>query len=239
MNSHAVAFIFARGGSVTVPRKNVREVGGKPLIGHAIDCARQAKLIDRVMVSTDDEEIAEIARQFGAEVPFKRPGHLAGPESAELDAWRHAVKYLQSDEFGPVPPDMFISVPTTAPLRAPEDLDRIIEEYQRGGADVVLGVTDSFRNPYMNILTLDEHGYAHVVIPPTRDDPHPATRQSAPATFDIATVGYAVSLDYVMNASTIIDGRIRTVAIPIERALDIDTELDLQVADFLLRRTMG
>ena len=223
---------------MSVPRKNVREVGGKPLIGHAIDCAMQAKLIDRVMVSTDDDEIAKIARQFGAEVPFMRPKDLAGADSAELDAWRHAVRYLQSDLFGPVPPEMFISVPTTSPLRSPEDLDRIIEEYQRGGVDMVLGVTESTRNPYWNVLVLDANGYATMAIPPSTDTPHPATRQAAPVTYDIATVGYAVGLDYVINATTLFEGRVRTVNIPVERAWDIDTELDLEIADFLLRRRM-
>jgi CMP-N-acetylneuraminic acid synthetase len=116
--TEVVAFIFARGGSVAVPRKNVREIAGKPLIGHAIECAQQAKLIDRVMVSTDDDEIADVARQFGAEIPFMRPANLAGSDSAELDAWRHAVEYLRSVEFGPVAPEIFVSVPPTSPLRS-------------------------------------------------------------------------------------------------------------------------
>lgn len=239
MNSEVVAFIFARGGSETVPRKNVREVGGKPLIGHAIECARKAKRIDRIMVSTDDDEIADVARRFGAEVPFKRPEHLAGPESAELDAWRHAAEYLRSDEFGPVAPEMFISVPTTAPLRAPEDLDNLVEEYQRGGADMVLGVTESTRNPYWNILVLDAGGFATLAIPPSTENPHPTTRQAAPVTYDITTVGYAVSLDYVIDSTTLFEGRVRTVQIPMERAWDIDTEQDLEIADFLLRRKIG
>ena len=238
MKPSVVAFIFARGGSVSVPRKNVREVGGKPLIGHAIDCAKQARRVDRVMVSTDDEEIATVARQFGAEVPFTRPDHLSGSESAELDAWRHAVTYLQSVEFGPIPPDLFVSVPPTSPLRAPVDLDNLVEEFQRGDADLVFGVTESVRNPHMNIITIDDRGYAHVAIPPTTENPHPITRQSATETYDITTVGYAVSLDYVMNATTVLQGRVRTVNIPIERAWDIDTELDLEIADFLLRRRM-
>ncbi len=238
MNSNVVAFIFARGGSVSVPRKNIREVGGKPLIGHAIDCAKQAERIDRVMVSTNDEEIAAVARQFGAEVPFKRPDHLSGSESAELDAWRHAVRYLQSGEFGPIPPDLFVSVPPTSPLRASVDLDNLVEEFQRGDVDLVLGVTESTRNPHMNIVTVDDRGYAHVAITPTADSPHPITRQSAPETYDITTVGYAVSLDYVMNATTVLEGRVRTISIPAERSWDIDTEFDLEIADFLLRRRM-
>jgi CMP-N-acetylneuraminic acid synthetase len=238
VNSDVIAFIFARGGSVAVPRKNVRKIAGKPLIGHAIECAQQAKRIDRVMVSTDDDEIADVARQFGAEVPFMRPSYLAESDSAELDAWRHAVEYLRSTEFGPDTPELFVSVPTTSPLRSPVDLDNLVEEFQRGDADLVFGVTESTRNPHMNIMTIDDEGYAHVVIPPSTENPHPTTRQSAPPTYDVTTVGYAVSLDYVLNSTTLLQGRVRTVDIPIERAWDIDTELDLAVADFLLRRDM-
>jgi CMP-N-acetylneuraminic acid synthetase len=231
-----VAFIFARGGSVGVPRKNVREVGGKSLIGRAIESAQKAKRIDRVMVSTDDEEIAEVARQFGAEVPFIRPEHLARSDSAEINAWQHAAKYLQSDEFGSDSPEIFISVPTTSPLRSPDDLDRIVEEYQRGGVDIVLGVKESDHNPYWNMFVLDEDGVASLAIEPSQENPHPTTRQSAPVTYDITTVGYAVNLDYIIGASTLFEGTVRAVDIPIERAWDIDTEMDLEIADFLLRR---
>jgi N-acylneuraminate cytidylyltransferase len=236
MTTKVVAFIFARGGSVAVPRKNVREVAGKPLIGHAIECALNAELIDRVMVSTDDEEIASVARRFGAKVPFMRPAHLAGAASAELDAWRHAVEYLRSEAYREDPPEVFVSVPPTSPLRAPRDLDRIVEEYHRGEVELVFGVTESVRNPHMNIVTIDDDGYVHLAIPPTADSPHPATRQIAPTTYDVTTVGYATSLDYVMNAKSLVDGRIRAVLIPQERAWDIDSEFDLEVADFLMRR---
>ena len=129
-------------------------------------------------------------------------------------------------------------MPPTSPLREAIDLDNLIEEFQRGDADMVFGVTESVRNPHMNIMTIDAQGYAHVAIPSTTDSPHPITRQSAPATYDVTTVGYAVNLDYVINATTLLEGRVRTVNIPVERAWDIDTELDLEIADFLLRRRM-
>jgi len=236
VNSDVIAFIFARGGSVAVPQKNVRKIAGKPLIGHAIECAQQAKRIDRVMVSTDDDEIADVARQFGAEVPFMRPEHLARSDSAEIDAWQHAAKYLQSDDFGSDSPEIFISVPTTSPLRSADDLDRIVEEYQRGGVDIVLGVTESAHNPYWNMFVLDADGVASLAIEPSQEYPHPTTRQGAPTTYDITTVGYAVNLDYIIGASTLFEGTVRAVDIPIERAWDIDTEMDLEIANYLLRR---
>ena len=108
------AFIFARGGSKGIPRKNIKPLGGKPLIAWSIDTALQCPSIDRVIVSTDDPEIGDVARLHGAEVPFIRPKELAGDTSAEWYAWRHAVDFFeaQSCQF-----DKFVSLPATSPLR--------------------------------------------------------------------------------------------------------------------------
>lgn len=106
-----VALIPARGGSKGLPRKNIRLLGGKPLIAYAIEVAQASELIDRVIVSTEDAEIADVAREFGAEVPFTRPAKLADDNSPEWQVWQHAVRYLQSEDNGsqlevlvPIPP---------------------------------------------------------------------------------------------------------------------------------------
>ncbi|MBT8489513.1 MAG: NTP transferase domain-containing protein, partial [Deltaproteobacteria bacterium] len=91
MNPYIVGFIFARGGSKGVKNKNIRQLAGKPLIAYAIETAKQSKLIDRVIVSTEDDEIAEIALSFGAEVPFVRPKELAQDNTPEILAWKHAI----------------------------------------------------------------------------------------------------------------------------------------------------
>src|SRR4051794_39616334 len=116
-----IAFVFARGGSKGVPRKNVRAVDGLPLIAYSIRTARASSLVERVIVSTDDEEIASVAREHGAEVPFMRPVHLASDDAPEWLAWRHAVETVGASSF-----NTFLSVPATSPLRAVEDLDRTI-----------------------------------------------------------------------------------------------------------------
>ena len=110
-------FIFARGGSKGVPRKNVRSLCGKPLIAHAIDAALGSRFIQRVVVSTDDPEIADVARRYGADVPFLRPAELATDTAAEWLCWRHAIQFVNA-EAGRLPLDLFVSVPATAPLRA-------------------------------------------------------------------------------------------------------------------------
>src|SRR5437764_323228 len=93
----AIAFIFARGGSKGVPGKNIKPLGGKPLIAHAIDVARATPGIETVIVSTDDPAIADVARRFGAEVPFVRPAELAQDKSSEWLAWRHAIEWVRAE----------------------------------------------------------------------------------------------------------------------------------------------
>ena len=129
----AVAFIFARGGSKGLPGKNIRMFAGKPLIAWAIEHAHKAEGIGRVIVSTDSEEIAAVASQYGAEVPFMRPSHLAKDDSPEWLSWRHALEFIRNDE-GSLP-DAMVSVPVTAPLRQPVDVERCLELFSEGDAD--------------------------------------------------------------------------------------------------------
>ena len=228
-----VAVIPARGGSKGVPRKNIRPLGGRPLIAYAIETARASGLIDRVIVSTDDEEIASIARQYGAEVPFMRPSELAQDDPPEWLTWQHTIKTLELTEGSPTM-DVFVCVPPTSPLRSVEDLDTCIQTLIKSDADLVITVRQAERSPYFNMVVLDDAGYARLAIPP--DGPiH--RRQDAPPVYDMTTVAYAARPQFVLGASSMFEGRLKAVLVPPERALDIDTELDFQFAEFLLART--
>ena len=121
-----MALIPARGGSKSVPRKNIRRLAGKPLIAYAIDTAMQSNLINRVIVSTDDMEIAEIALFYGAEVPFIRPDELAQDDSSEWLTWQHAIKWFTS-EYPEQELDALICIPPTSPLRSVQDVDACIK----------------------------------------------------------------------------------------------------------------
>lgn len=221
------AFIFARGGSKSVPRKNIRPLAGKPLIAHAIDVALATPSLGDVIVSTDDAEIAELARVYGARVPFMRPDELAGDTASEWDAWRHALVWVEANE-GPV--DAMVSLPTTAPFRAVEDVEACIAMLKSTSADVVITVTESERNPYFNMVTVDGHNSAQLVIQPQQQA---IRRQDAPAMFDITTVAYAVRADFVRHGAGLFSGDVRAVQIPRERALDIDTPYDFHLAELL------
>lgn len=221
--------IFARGGSKGVPRKNIRPLAGKPLIAYAIETALASRYINRLIVSTDDKEIAAVARQYGAEVPFMRPAELARDDSPEWLAWQHAIQAMRERLTEPL--RAFISVPATSPLRAVEDVDACIEKLLESDADAVITVTPAARNPYFNMVTLDEAHTARLVM----DAAQPiARRQDAPAVYDITTVAYAARPQFVLDHKSLFEGKIKAVIVPSERALDIDTELDFQFAEFLL-----
>lgn len=229
-----VAFIFARGGSKGLPGKNIRLLGGKPLIAWSIEHALSVDRIDRVIVSTDSNEIAEISRRHGAEVPFTRPAELARDESAEWLAWRHGLEYLKEDT-GALP-EVMVSVPATAPLRLAVDIDNCLDEYERGSVDVVISVTDAHRSPYFNMVKSNPDGtYSLVNAQPSVVE----RRQDAPLVYDMTTVCYVANSEFVMSHDSIFEGRVKAVHIPIERAIDIDTLLDFQIAEALLLNKGG
>lgn len=230
MRLNITGFIFARGGSKGIPRKNIRSLAGKPLISYAIATAKESQLINKVFVSTDDEEIAKIAQLYGAEIPFLRPADLASDNSPEWFSWQHAISEVRKNCSHHL--DVFVSLPATAPLRFATDVDACILKLLESDADIVITVKKSDRNPYFNMVKLDKHGHAHIVIPREKAL---TRRQEAPEIYDMTTVAYAARPDFIMSANGIFEGKVMTVEIPPERALDIDTEFDFKIADFLMR----
>lgn len=226
----ATAFIFARGGSKGLPGKNIRPLGDKPLIAWSIEQALAVKRIGRVIVSTDSEEIAAVARAYGAEVPFLRPPELACDDSLEWLAWRHALNYLKEND-GVMPTEM-VSVPATAPLRSPVDIENCLDEYEKGNVDMVITVTDANRSPYFNMVKNNADGTVGLVIPPQSAI---TRRQDAPVVYDMATVCYVANSVFVMTHNATFEGRVKAVHVPTERAIDIDTLLDFQIAEYLYR----
>jgi CMP-N-acetylneuraminic acid synthetase len=225
----AVAFIFARGGSKGLPRKNVRLLGGKPLIAWSIEHARAVQRIERVIVSTDCQEIADVARQYGAEVPFMRPKKLALDDSPEWLAWQHALNYLKETEG--FLPEVMVSVPTTAPLRAPIDINNCLDQYGRGNLDVVVTVTEAHSSPYFNMVKRNSDGTVCLVIPPVAAV---TRRQGAPKVYDMTTVAYVINAEFVLNHESIFEGKVGMAEVPRERAIDIDTIIDFKMAEFYL-----
>lgn len=229
------AFIFARGGSKGLPGKNVRILADKPLIAWAVEQALAVKRIGRVIVSTDSDEIAAVARTYGAQVPFMRSQELSSDGAPELLAWRHALKFLSEAE-GAMP-DPFISVPATSPLRMPEDINVCINEYYRSGADVVLTVTPAHHSPWFNMVARDvDSGFR--LVNNDRKGGRVIRRQEAPEVFDVTTVAYVVRPEYILENDNLFSGRLSAAVVPRERAVDIDTLLDFEIAEFLMQKRL-
>lgn len=226
-------FVFARGGSKGVPGKNIRPLCGKPLLAYAIEAALGTGRIEKVVVSTDSPEIAEVARQHGAEVPFLRPADLASDQVAEWLSWQHAVNFLKSkgQEF-----DVFISVPATAPLRTSDDLTACLDLYEQGGCDAVCTCSPSGVSPYFNMVTLDENRLAQIAF---KLDRPVVRRQDAPVIYALTPVAYVTSPDYIMSGDSFWRGRVKAVTIDRFNAVDIDEPFDFELAEFLMNKKMN
>ncbi len=213
-----------------MPRKNVRPIAGLPLIAYAIRAAQAVKGISRVIVSTDDDEIAAVAQEHGALVPFMRPATLATDTAPEWMAWRHALGEAEK-LFGAS--DAFVSVPAVCPLRTSSDIERCLQTFRAETADIVVTVVPARANPYYTLVELGTDGQPHLCKQP------PAIltgRQQAPQVLQIVAGCYVATPAYVMKASSIWEGKLRTVEIPEEHGVDIDTEVDFLLAETLLRR---
>ncbi len=231
MKPFVLGSIFARGGSKGVPGKNVKLLCGKPLIAYAIEAGLAVSKIDKLIVSTDDQEIASIAKEYGAEVPFMRPSELARDDSPELLSWKHAISKVSKVAGREV--DVLVSIPPTSPLREARDVDRCLDKLLDTDADVVVTVRECERNPYYNMVERDAEGNLSVV---KKVKETIRQRQEAPHVYDVTTVAYAAKAKFILEGNAVFDGKTEMVIVPKERSLDIDTELDFEYAEFMMNR---
>jgi len=221
------AFIFARGGSKGVPGKNIRNLDGKPLLVHSIEVAKSIDEISRIFVSTDDQDIADVGIKYGAEI-INRPTELAQDDSPEWLAWLHAIEWLESKgEYF----DRFVSLPTTSPLRNKSDVINCLNLLDKQ-TDVVVTMTDTSRSPYFNMVT-EENSYIKLLNESKEDY---SRRQDVPLAYDMTTVAYVSRPDFIKNNNKIFDGKVKAVIIPKERAVDIDDEIDFEIAKMLMKK---
>ncbi|EGR1702790.1 acylneuraminate cytidylyltransferase family protein [Vibrio cholerae] len=221
------AFIFARGGSKGLPGKNIKPLAGKALLHYSIDSALAAQSIEQVFVSTDDAEIAQVARNGGA-IVIERPAELASDTSPEWLSWRHAIEWVRTN-YGDF--DGFISLPATAPLRAVSDIENAIQKRMAVGADICISVTPACRSPFFNMVKQTDSGMVELVIKPQGEV---ARRQDAPAVFDITTVVYATTPEFVLNHYGLFSGNVTSIEVPKDRAVDIDDIYDFMLAEAIV-----
>ncbi|WP_417435996.1 cytidylyltransferase domain-containing protein [Idiomarina abyssalis] len=225
--SKTIAFVFARGGSKGLPGKNIKALCGKPLIQYSIDRALASEQIDDIYVSTDDANIAHVARECGAKV-IDRPEELATDNSPEWLSWQHAINWVKQND-GSF--KIFVSLPATSPLTAVVDVDSAISQLKQSGADICLSVTPSNHHPSFNMVTLDDERYASLMF---NSENKVIRRQDAPKAYNITTCVYAATTDFVMQGKGLFDGKTTAIEVPRERAVDIDDIIDFKFAELLM-----
>lgn len=229
------AAVFARGGSKGLQGKNLMVLGGLPLVAHSIRVGLEIPGVAGVVCSTDSTEIEEVALKHGATVPFLRPAVLADDESPEWLSWKHLAHHLV--DTGAAPGDLLVSLPATSPLRALSDVQSAIAQHSASGADVVVSYTPAARSPWFNMVTEGADGFLRTVV--KSDGGAVDRRQDAPKVFDLATVVYVTTLGFILSADRMFDGKVAGIEVPSERAIDIDTQVDFDIAEFFFKRSRG
>ena len=232
MKKKTYAFIFARGGSKGLPNKNIKKLIDRPLLAHSISLALSIPRISKVFVSTECEKISKVAKAYGALV-IPRPSELAGDESPEWLAWQHAVNWVNS-KYGKF--DQFLSLPCTAPLRIVHDVVKCLDNFEIGDSEMVITITEAHRSPWFNMVSPDSNKYLNVVL---NDSETIYCRQKAPVVFDMTTVAYVTSPNFIIKNNSIWDGRVKGVIIPKERSIDIDDAFDFNIAEFLMQKRIS
>lgn len=224
-----LGLIPARGGSKGVPGKNIRELAGRPLIGYTIECALASGVIDRLICSTDSEEIAGVAERFGAGVPFMRPPELATDSASGMDVIIHAMEWTEKNDPGDYQCIMVLQ--PTSPLRKPEDILRSLELMEIRKANVVLSVCEADHPPlWMNTLP-EDMCMKDFVRPEARSA---ASRQQLPLYYRLNGAIYLSRWDYLKENKNFFSGKTYAYAMPAERSLDIDSLYDFKLAEFLI-----
>ena len=210
--------------------KNIRLLLGKPLLVYTLECARACPAVGLVIVSTDSDAIAAVAESAGVPVPFRRPASFATDTAAKIMAIRHATEYVEAhDGFLP---EIVVDLDVGAPLRAPEDITRCIEELQAHEADAAVTVYEAERNPYFNMVEFADGDYLQLVRRPAAPV---VRRQDAPAVFSVSGSVFAFRRSRLDQVTHLYNGRWRGCIVPRERALDIDREVDFRLVELLLR----
>lgn len=227
-----LAVIPARGGSRSIPRKNIKLLGGHPLIAYSIVAGRRASLVGRVIVSTDDPEIARMAKALGAEVPFVRPAELAGDTVTDLPVFRHALQTLEESE--DYRPDVVVQLRPTSPFRPPgavDDAIRLLLESPE--ADSVRSVVPSGQNPYK--MWKIQEGRLKPLLCADMAEPYNAPRQDLPATYWQTGQVDAIRGTTIIEKNSMCGDRILPVLMDPAYAVDLDTLDQWEFAEHVIR----
>ena len=226
-----ICFIGARGGSKGVPGKNIRTLGDKPLIAHTIEKSLDSNLFDHVIVSTEDPEIAKIAKQYGAEVPFMRPKNLAKDTTGFAEVMIHGITKLKKlgYEF-----DIFVNRDCTVPFIRNSDIKKSLNLFKKKKPYAVYGVYQQHFNPYFNIMEKNSSGFLELC---KKLKNRPKSRQEAPIVYQLNGL-FVFDVNIFLKYKTPILPKSLPVEIPSECGLMIDTEIEFRLAELILKNKL-
>jgi CMP-N,N'-diacetyllegionaminic acid synthase len=220
--------INMRGGSKSIPNKNMKLLNGKPLMAYTIEQARQSGLFEHIVVSTDSEAIAEMARSLGAESWFLRPAELATDTAGKVPAIRHAM--LEAEKHFGITVDVLVDLDVTSPLRKVTDIQKAFEYFIHEDANILITTTPARKSPYFNMVEVRN---GRVVLVKSLANSI-LRRQDSPQVFDINASIYIWKRDHLLRHNSLFDKKTVHYIMPEERSIDIDTELDFEFVSFLL-----
>jgi len=222
--------ICARGGSKGVKNKNIKPINSKPLIAYTIEQAKESDLFEHIVISTDSDDISAIAKEYGAEVFFKRSAEMASDTAGKLDVIRDA--FQRSEKYYNETFDYLIDLDATAPLRSVEDITQSFEQFLKNNNDNLVTAMPSRRSPYFNLVEVDNKG--KVYLSKTLND-SVVRRQDAPKSYDMNASIYIWKRDIILNSNTLFLEKTGLYVMPEERSIDIDNELDYKFVEFLMK----
>jgi CMP-N,N'-diacetyllegionaminic acid synthase len=226
--SAILGLIPARGGSKGIPRKNLRPLAGKPLIAWTIEVALRCKLLDRVIVSTNDSEIRDVAIQYGAEVPFLRPEELASDTATSIAVATHALDWLA--EHGQAEPDFLLQLQPTSPLRTQTDIETAVRIQREENAPAVVSVRPAGHPPQW-LRRIGPGGE----LREWQSGIELSRRQDSKPVYELNGAIYLIKTVVFRAERTFFPGNTLAQVMPPERSLDIDTLWDLHLAELILK----
>lgn len=223
--------ICARGGSKGVKNKNIKELCGKPLIAYTIEQAKASGLFEHIVISTDSDIIASASKEYGGEVFFKRNPEMASDTASKLDVIQDA--FIRSERHYQETFDYLVDLDATAPLRSVEDIINSYQQFLNNDNDNLITAMPSRRSPYFNLVEIDATGK---VTLSKKLDSTIARRQDAPKSYDMNASIYIWKRNIILNENSLFLEKTGLYVMPEERSIDIDTELDFEFVEFLMRK---
>lgn len=222
-----LALITARGGSKGLPRKNILEVHGKPLIVWSIETAKKSKYIDRLIVSTDDTEIVAVCREHGADVPFMRPQELSSDTASSIDVALHAIKFLGKEEY-----DYLVLLEPTSPLRTVQDIDKALENLDKSDAESIVGVGKQEATHPRFSIKISENG---LLEPYLKNQKKHVRRQDLDDLYFLEGTIYASTVGALFSKRSFCHDKTLPYVVERYKQFEVDEEMDIYIIEAMMK----